>query len=48
METRKGKLRLETSQITEEITNAIKDLAVGAVGGSNGMQTFNSFLIFAY
>lgn len=45
METRKGKLRLETSQMTEEITNAIKDLAVG---GSNGMQTFNSSWIFAY
>ena len=31
--------------MTEEITNAIKDLAVG---GSNGMQTFYSSWIFSY
>ena len=31
METQKGKLRLEKPQMTEEITNAIKDLAAGGV-----------------
>lgn len=39
METRKGKLRLGKPQMTEEITNAIKNLAAGV---GNGMQTFYS------
>lgn len=43
METRKGKLRLEKPQMTEEITNAIKDLASG---GGNGMKTFCGSWIF--
>lgn len=45
METWRGKLRLETPQMTEEITNAIKDLTVGA---GIGMQTFYSSWIFAH
>lgn len=43
METQKGKLRLEKPQMTEEITNAIKDLAAG---GGKGMRTFYSSWIF--
>ena len=43
METQKGKLRLEKPQMTEEITNAIKDLAAG---GGKGMKTFYSSWIF--
>jgi len=43
METQKGKLRLEKPQMTEEITNAIKDLAAG---GGKGVQTFYSSWIF--
>ena len=43
METQKGKLRLEKPQMTEEITNAIEDLAAG---GGKGVQTFYSSWIF--
>ena len=43
METQKVKLRLEKPQMTEEITNAIKDLAAG---GGKGVKTFYSSRIF--